>query len=153
MLTIRPQIVGRPSEVDVDVQMEVHELGDIQKALAPITELLASSDHPVRLHCTVPTWCPSVDYCSDLHDLQDIRSRALLLLHNLIKSLHARGVSATYRLTPSSTPLCLITASAPADSRERYQTCIHEALNRTQLNEREKVLLVRHDDGPVLVVT
>ncbi|KAF8581631.1 hypothetical protein K439DRAFT_1353280 [Ramaria rubella] len=64
----------------------------------------------VRLHCTVPTWSTSSDICTDLHDLQELRSRSLVFVHDLCRKLGSAGIQVSYRLAPSHTSMVLLRA-------------------------------------------
>lgn len=70
--------------------------------------MISRNGDSVRLHCTIPTWCPASDICKtfwpkidillshiddDLHDLHDFRTRFLVFIHSLLESLRASGVS------------------------------------------------------------
>ncbi|THH21553.1 hypothetical protein EW146_g13 [Bondarzewia mesenterica] len=131
------------------------QLGNVHDALKPITELLSRSfhDQAIRLYCTVPTWAPSSDICIDLHDLHDLRSRSLLFIHELVESLRASGVSASYTLAPSNSSLCLVCASHSVLNKSRVEECAREAFEKTKPCAREKVHLVQLKDGPALVIT
>lgn len=86
----------------------------IGSLIAEYSRMISRSGHSVRLHCTIPTWCPASDTCKfrfqpvyqtphhnlldgDLHDLHDLRTRFLLFIHNLLESLRSSGVG---RVTP-----------------------------------------------------
>ncbi|KAI0033183.1 hypothetical protein K488DRAFT_48261, partial [Vararia minispora EC-137] len=107
----------------------------------------------VQLYCTVPTWTPSSDICIDLHDLHDLRSRSLVFIHDLVKSLRASGVPASYTLSPSDSPLCLVCASHASLDKRKVQMSAYEAYEKVKPSAREKVLLVDLQDGPALVIT
>ncbi|KAI0068195.1 hypothetical protein BV25DRAFT_1987014 [Artomyces pyxidatus] len=153
MLSLLPQ-ASSSAEGSADV-LQTNEVGDARDALKPITELLVSSAHgeSLRLYCTVPTWSPMSDICIDLHDLNDLRSRSLHFIHDLVSSLRASGVPATYTLAPSNSPLCLICASHSEVDKCSLQVCAHEAFDQMKPIAREKVVVVQLKDGPALVLT
>ncbi|KAI0047830.1 hypothetical protein FA95DRAFT_1605778 [Auriscalpium vulgare] len=152
MLTVQPTTSHSPKP---DFSVEMNELGDVHEALKPITELLAGSagDDTLRLYCTVPTWSPTSDICIDLHDLNALRTRSLLFIHDLVSALRASGIPASYTLTPSNSPLCFICASHSSLDKAKVQRSAHEAYIKTKSGVREKVLLVQLKHGPALVLT
>ncbi|KAI0001617.1 hypothetical protein BJV77DRAFT_1057486 [Russula vinacea] len=149
----------------------VNELGNIQDALKPITEyvdngltnaclhfsdgrlLTSTHEDSVRLYCTVPTWSPSSDIYLDLHDLNTLRSRSLHFIHDLVNSLRESGVSASYKLMPSNSPLCMICACHSRLDTNAIQLSAQDAYTKMKMGVRERVLLVELEDGPALVVT
>ncbi|KAH9982898.1 hypothetical protein BGW80DRAFT_1162179, partial [Lactifluus volemus] len=130
------------------------QLGDVHDALKPITELLTSTHtDSVRLYCTVPTFSPSSDICTDLHDLHDLRSRSLHFIHDLVNSLRESGVRASYTLAPSNSPVCLICACGSRLDKNAIQISAKDAYSKMKAGIRERVLLVELEDGPALLVT
>ncbi|KAI0275068.1 hypothetical protein BC834DRAFT_946872 [Gloeopeniophorella convolvens] len=153
MLSLHSQSVPGVADPCEDT-LSVNELGDVHDALKPITELLASShEDSVRLFCTVPTWSPSSDICIDLHDLNDLRSRSLHFIHDLVESLRESGVRASYTLAPSNSPLCLICACHARLNKSAVQLMAHDAYTKLKTGVRDRVLLVELEDGPALVLT
>ncbi|EIM83409.1 uncharacterized protein STEHIDRAFT_123842 [Stereum hirsutum FP-91666 SS1] len=162
MISLLPHPVAAHVELEDGHQdiPQMNELGGLHDALKPITELLCRSVNdqsvsvrPVRLFCTVPTWSPCSETCIDLHDLQDLRSRSLLFIHDLVNSLRASGVPASYTLSPSHSPICLVCASPTELDKNRVRASAYEALEKTKPSARERVLLVNLKDGPALVIT
>ncbi|KAI5124696.1 hypothetical protein M0805_004303 [Coniferiporia weirii] len=130
----------------------VEEVTRVEDSLLPFTQMTTSADRPfLRLHCTVPTWSSSPMHCLDLHDLQDLRSRSTVFLHDLLKLLRSIGVQVTYRLTPSN--LDLATISISAEGYKRRAQIQHDLLETAQLSEKGKTLLAMTEDGPVIVMT
>ncbi|KAH9081653.1 hypothetical protein EDB83DRAFT_2334065 [Lactarius deliciosus] len=153
MLSLHPQSLNSIPDARQDAPC-VNELGDVHDALKPITELLTSThEESVRLYCTVPTWSPSSDMCIDLHDLNDLRSRSLVFIHDLVNSLRASGVRASYTLAPSSSPMCLICACHSRLNKNAIQLSAQDAYTKLKTGTRERVLLVELEEGPALVVT
>ncbi|KAF8481944.1 hypothetical protein DFH94DRAFT_691578 [Russula ochroleuca] len=142
------------SMTSADAREAAISMGNIQDALKPITELLTSThEDSVRLFCTVPTWSPSSDICLDLHDLNTLRSRSLHFIHDLVNSLRESGVTASYKLMPSNSPLCLICACHSRLDTNAIQLSAQDAYTKMKTGVRERVLLVELEDGPALVVT
>ncbi|KAI9444805.1 hypothetical protein H4582DRAFT_1911425 [Lactarius indigo] len=153
MLSLHPQPLNSIPDARQDAPC-VNELGDVRDALKPITELLTSThEESVRLYCTVPTWSPSSDMCIDLHDLNDLRSRSLVFIHDLVNSLRESGVRASYTLAPSSSPMCLICACHSRLNKNAIQLSAQDAYTKLKTGTRERVLLVELEEGPALVVT
>ncbi|KZT30579.1 hypothetical protein NEOLEDRAFT_1126169 [Neolentinus lepideus HHB14362 ss-1] len=107
----------------------------------------------VKLHCTVPTWCSSSDTCLDLHDLHDLRSRALIFIHDLTASLRTSGISASYRLAPCNSSLCVVCPLSSKRDVNKVKMAAFRAVQHAKHLEREKVLLVDLEDGPALIIT
>lgn len=154
MISLLPQAPHLAKDGHQDT-LQMNELGNVRDALKPTTELLSRSVHAqsVRLYCTVPTWAPSSDLCIDLHDLHDLRSRSLLFIHDLVESLRASGVPASYTLAPSNSPVCLVCASHSELDKDKVRASAHEALEKTKPCARERVHFVQLKDGPALVIT
>ncbi|OBZ79005.1 hypothetical protein A0H81_01121 [Grifola frondosa] len=148
-LHVSPQDRRRRQSTDV----LLNELGNLDEALEPFAELIRQSAPSVRLYCTVPTGCPSSDICADLHDLHDLRSRSLVFVHNLVESLRASGVPASYHLQPSNSPLCLVCALPPGLDPTKIKAAAIAALQDTKLNLKEKALLADLEGGLALVIT
>ncbi|VDB84481.1 unnamed protein product [Peniophora sp. CBMAI 1063] len=135
----------------------LNEMGDVDHAVQPITELLSraspDSSEQVRLYCTVPTWSSTSNFCLDMHDLNDLRTRSLAFIHNLVKALRAVGIPASYTLAPSDSPLCLVCASHAHMDKRQVQRSAFEAFEKYKPTARSQVLLVDLHDGPALVIT
>ena len=135
-------------------KIQLNELGTTCDSVEPFTQLILRSGKPaVRLHCTVPTWSPSSDICLDLHDLHELRSRSLLFIHDVLHSLRSSGVSASYCLAPSDSPLCLVCALTPGLGASQITSSAHDLIKDAQLREKEHVLLADLESGPCLVIT
>jgi len=134
--------------------VELNELGDLQDALEPFAKLIRRSGRSVRLHCTVPTACSSSSTtCYDLHDLHDLRSRSLLFVHNLVESLRASGIPASYRLQPTNSPLCLICALPVGLDATKVKAAAVAAVQNAHFDSKEKALLADLKDGLALIIT
>ncbi|KAJ3484058.1 hypothetical protein NLI96_g5893 [Meripilus lineatus] len=135
--------------------VELNELGNLKDALEPFAKLISRSGSRVRLHCTVPTFCPSSDHhlYRDLHDLQALRTRSLLFVHDLVEELRACGVAASYRLQPSCTPLCLVCALPPELDANKVKAAAVAAVENANLQLKEKALLADLQDALALVIT
>ncbi|EPT04344.1 hypothetical protein FOMPIDRAFT_1021989 [Fomitopsis schrenkii] len=132
--------------------VELNELGDLQDAAEPFAQLIRKSGHSVRLYCTIPTACPSSAYY-DLHDLHDLRTRSLLFVHNLVETLRASGIPASYRLQPSNCSFCLICALPNNLDPSRMKAAAVAAVENAHLECREKALLADLKDGLALIIT
>ncbi|CCL98962.1 uncharacterized protein FIBRA_00970 [Fibroporia radiculosa] len=145
-----PLHVEAPQPKDV----ELNELGDLQDALEPFAQLICRSGRSIRLHCTVPTACSSsYPTCHDLYDLHDLRSRSLLFVHNLVETLKASGVPASYRLQPSNSPICLICALPLGLDATKVKAAAVAAVQNAHFESKEKALLADLQDGLALVIT
>ncbi|OCH96151.1 hypothetical protein OBBRIDRAFT_366678 [Obba rivulosa] len=130
-------------------EVELNELGNLQDALEP---LIRQSAQAVRLHCTIPTLSsPSDSY--DLHDLHDLRSRSLLFVHNLVETLRASGITASYRLQVANCPLCLVCVLPPDLDANRVRAAAVAAIRGHKLKTKERALLADLEDGLALVIT
>ncbi|KAF9056158.1 hypothetical protein BJ165DRAFT_1522101 [Panaeolus papilionaceus] len=139
-------------------RLKFDELGDSANAVQRFTKLaIRSGKTAIRLQCTVPTWgaSDSTTYF-DLHDLHDLRSRLLVFIHDLLHSLRASGISASYslRLVPANSPLCTICVLPSAGS---LQVINSDALSKVlaqddALFKRKQVVLVDLED-PWLILT
>ncbi|TDL28433.1 hypothetical protein BD410DRAFT_780935 [Rickenella mellea] len=131
------------------------ELSRAKDALEPFKQMIVSAGQPfVRLHCTIPTWCSSSGHCVDLHDLHDLRSRSLLLLHDLLNALRSAGIQANYQLVPSDTDLVVIRVISPAFEAPVVpsQNTV-DILSKAHACGRDKALLAVTDEGPMVVIT
>ncbi|CDO71577.1 hypothetical protein BN946_scf184911.g47 [Trametes cinnabarina] len=134
--------------------VEFNELGNLDDAVEPFAKLIRKSGRSVRLHCTIPTGCPpsSAAY-ADLHDLHDLRSRSLVFVHNLVESLRASGIAASYRLQPASCPMCLICALPSGLDVTKFRAAAFAAVQNAKLDLKEKALLADLEDGYALIIT
>ncbi|KAI0365261.1 hypothetical protein BV20DRAFT_1028434 [Pilatotrama ljubarskyi] len=133
--------------------VEFSELGNLDEAVEPFAQLIRKSARAVRLHCTIPTGCPSSATCVDLHDLHDLRSRSLLFVHNLVESLRASGISASYRLQPANCPMCLICALPSGLDASKVRAAAFAAVQNAKLDLKGKALLADLEDGYALIIT
>ncbi|KAH9937705.1 uncharacterized protein B0H18DRAFT_971884 [Fomitopsis serialis] len=163
MMSVMPQPAHQPALSSPDhlplhvdnhepQDVELNELGDLQDALEPFAQLIRKSGHSVRLHCTIPTACPSSS-CYDLYDLHDLRTRSLLFVHNLVETLRASGIPASYRLQPSNCHLCLICALPTGLDAGRMKAAAVAAVEKAHFECREKALLADLQDGLALIIT
>ncbi|TFK77100.1 hypothetical protein BDN72DRAFT_807521 [Pluteus cervinus] len=134
--------------------VHLNELGSLGEAVEPFTHaILRSGMSAIRLTCTVPTWCPTSDIGIDLHDLHELRSRLLMFIHALLQSLRTSGISASYSLVPSSSPICLVCALPPGADTASVKSSVVDVLQHSHLEEkRESVLLADLEHGPCLVI-
>ncbi|KAF9459905.1 hypothetical protein BDZ94DRAFT_1198749 [Collybia nuda] len=155
MLSVLSKSAIRPSPNSTQPpKIQLNELGSLCDSVEPFTQLiLRSGKSDVRLHCTVPTWSPSSDICVDLHDLHELRSRFLLYIHDLIRSLRSSGVAASYCLAPANSPLCVVCAVPPGLGTSRVTSLAVNLLKNAQLKKTESVLWVDLEQGPCLVIT
>jgi len=123
------------------------QLGNMNDAVSSFTNMtILSGKAAVRLYCTIPTWSSATDTCVDLHDLHELKSRALVLIHELTQSLRASGVTASYSLAPSNLSLCVVSQQpANLDVLEKARQCSTEL-------ERGKLALITIDENPCLVL-
>jgi len=136
-----------------DQSVELHRLDNLSDAVEPFEQMIVRRGlHSVRLHCTIPMWCPTSDACGDLHDLHDLRARFLLFIHNLIASLRSSGISASYSLSPSDSPMCLLCAVQPDLSASRAKADAIQTFRSTDETKRDTVLLGELQYGPALII-
>jgi len=134
--------------------VELNEIGNLQDAIGPFVKLLSRSGPSIRLHCTVPTMCPaSPDSCIDLYDLQALRTRSLVFVHDLVEALRASGIAASYRLQPSNCPLCVVCALPPNIDANKVKAAAAAAVENAHLELKERALLADLTDGLALVIT
>jgi hypothetical protein len=120
-----------------------NELECLEDAVQTFTQVLVESgSSAVRLHCSIPTWSPGSNLCLDLHDLNHLRTKSLVLIHDLVKSLRSSGVFATYALAPAHSPVCLVCASSsPGFDPSRINMHAAAMLQNAKLDIGEHVLL------------
>lgn len=133
--------------------VELNELGSLQDALEPFAKLISHSSRSVRLYCMIPTDCSSSDLYVDLHDLNALRTRSLMFIHNLVEALRTAGVAASYRLQPSNCPLCVICALPSEVDPTEVKTAAIAAVEKALPRLKERALLVDLKDGHALVIT
>lgn len=135
--------------------VELNELCDLQDAVEPFAKMIqqsARSSRAVRLHCSVPTLAnPSTSF--DLHDLHDLQTRSLLFVHNLVETLKASGIPASYRLQLTSCPLSLVCALPPDLDASKMKAAALAAVQESHLRLKGKALLADLKDGLALVIT
>ncbi|RPD62926.1 hypothetical protein L227DRAFT_651217 [Lentinus tigrinus ALCF2SS1-6] len=156
MMSVMPPAVHIPMHLDaepVHKDVEFNELGNLDEAVEPFAQLIKKTTHSVRLHCTIPTGCPSSSTCVDLHDLHDLRTRSLLFVHNLVESLRAAGVPASYKLQPANCPMCLVCALPSGLDASKVRAAAFAAVQNAKIDFKEKVLLADLEDGYALVIT
>lgn len=152
-------MIPQPAHLPLHVEdhqpndVELNELGDLQEALEPFAKLIRRSGRSVRLHCTIPTVCSSAASSYDLHDLHDLRTRSLLFVHNLVESLRASGIPASYRLQPSNCALCLICALPLGLDATKIKAAAEAAVQNAHFDFKERALLADLKDGLALVIT
>ncbi|KAF8516152.1 hypothetical protein BU17DRAFT_92983 [Hysterangium stoloniferum] len=149
LISRSPVVPQRAPLVDL---VDIHEFADLQSAATSFVELVASRPRrAIRLHCTVPTWSSSSEFCTDLHDLNELRSRSLVFVHDLCEKLGSAGIQASYRLVPSDTPLVLLRA-LPEDSPCSCDES--DALNLAKHGSgRKKAILTAIDGIPSIILT
>ncbi|TEB35045.1 hypothetical protein FA13DRAFT_1788644 [Coprinellus micaceus] len=143
----------------------------LRDAVEPFTKaILRSRPSGTKLLCTIPTWGSADDAYCDFNDIQEKKSKLLVLIHELVKSLRSAGVRyscalprayrfmtndddhrsvATYSLTPSSSSHSVVCALPP-----------NTYLNQVVISEVEKARstssanfsVVEGPAGPCLVV-
>ncbi|KAH9486935.1 hypothetical protein JR316_0001001 [Psilocybe cubensis] len=147
MLSLYPQT--SPLSLPQQERPQISELGSLREAISSFTKLTADSGTSfVRLYCTVPTFSYSTDTCLDLHDLNELRSRFLPFVHDLLQSLRSSGISATYSLAPSNSSLCLV-SQKPINTPALLDK-LDESSRRLK---REQVALVDLDGVSCLIIT
>ncbi|KAJ6604649.1 hypothetical protein DFH09DRAFT_1300836 [Mycena vulgaris] len=124
------------------------ELGAPSDAVEPFKQLvLRSHVSELRLYCTVPTWNSSSDNCLDLQELHQLRTKFLILIHDIVQALRSSGVAASYVLVPSNSSRCIMCAGGCSDLASAV-----DILQKTPLDNRNNVLLA--DLGcPCLIIT
>ncbi|KAF7339473.1 Poxc laccase transcription factor [Mycena sanguinolenta] len=118
----------------------------------PTCILLTSSSWDLQAtrwnRSSIPTWSPSSDICLDLHDLHSLRTKFLLLIHDLVRALRSSGVAASYVLVPSSSSRCILCAGACGDLASAI-----DKLQKTSLPDDTRPNVLLADLGcPCLVV-
>ncbi|KAJ7103534.1 hypothetical protein B0H15DRAFT_812619 [Mycena belliarum] len=136
-----------PSPHD-DAAVTFTELGPPSDAVEPFKQLVMSSHaSELRLYCTVPTWNSSSDNCLDLQELHQLRTKFLVLIHDIVQALRSSGVAASYVLVPSNSSRCIMCAGGYSDLASAVAI-----LQKTPQDHRNNVLLA--DLGcPCLVIT
>ncbi|OAX42968.1 hypothetical protein K503DRAFT_847479 [Rhizopogon vinicolor AM-OR11-026] len=152
MVSVIPRSFSMPSSSDKQ-ELQLNEFGSLADAMEPFARLVSQTGCSVRLHCSVPMWSSPSDTCLDLHDLHDLRSRILLFIHDLLESLKAAGIPASYRLAPSNSSLCFICALPTEFSAPKVRSAAVEILQNAKINSREKVLLADLECGPALIIS
>ncbi|KZT02706.1 uncharacterized protein LAESUDRAFT_729947 [Laetiporus sulphureus 93-53] len=160
MMSVMPQPAHQPAQLPLHVDdhqpldVQLNELGDLEDALEPFAQLIRRSGRSVRLHCTIPTICSSsYPTCYDLHDLHDLRSRSLLFVHNLVELLRSSGITASYRLQPSNSPICLVCALPLGLDANKMKAAAAAAIQNAHFESKEKALLADLQDGLALIIT
>ncbi|KAJ3828283.1 hypothetical protein EV361DRAFT_889300 [Lentinula raphanica] len=144
-----PQSSGHESKT----MQPYNELDCLEDAIQTFTQVLAQSGRSaVQLHCSVPTWNTESNSCLDLHDLNHLRSKSLVVIHDLVKSLRSSGIFATYSLVPAHSPLCLVCASSPGFDATRINTRAASLLQNAKLDIGEHVLLANLERCPSLII-
>ncbi|KAJ7706183.1 hypothetical protein B0H17DRAFT_1192703 [Mycena rosella] len=134
--------------IQQDCAITFTELGPPSDAVEPFKQLiLRSHASELRLYCTVPTWNSSSDNCLDLQELHQLRTKFLILIHDIVQALRSSGVAASYVLVPSSSSHCIMCAGGCSDLASAVGI-----LQKTRLDNRHGVLLA--DLGvPCLIIT
>ncbi|KAI0094890.1 hypothetical protein BDY19DRAFT_915140 [Irpex rosettiformis] len=160
MLAVQPQPVTGLIRIPLHAQehrapkeVQLAELGTLQDALEPFAKLISRSGQSVRLHCTIPTTILSCDTFVDAQDLQDLRTRSLVFVHDLVETLRAQGIPTSYRLQPSSCPLCVLCALPSDLDANKVKASALAAVENAHLSLRKKALLANLEDGLALVIT
>ncbi|EJF66708.1 hypothetical protein DICSQDRAFT_130961 [Dichomitus squalens LYAD-421 SS1] len=156
MMSVMPPSVHLQVHLDANrptKDVEFNELGNLNEAVEPFAQLIKKSGHSVRLHCTIPTGFHSSPTCADLHDLHDLRTRSLMFVHNLVESLRASGIPASYRLQPANCSMCLICALPSGLDASKVRAAAFAAVQNAKLDLKEKALLADLSDGYALVLT
>ncbi|TFK30443.1 hypothetical protein FA15DRAFT_662396 [Coprinopsis marcescibilis] len=126
-------------------------LSSFQDAIEPFTkQVLKRHETSTRLLCTIPTWGSSPDNCWDLHDLQNLRSKFLVFVHELLKSLQEAGMEASYSLAPSSSCQGIICALPSNISLNRV---VIDEVEKIRQTKSESVLLLETQAGPCLIIS
>ncbi|KIY52726.1 hypothetical protein FISHEDRAFT_55710 [Fistulina hepatica ATCC 64428] len=134
--------------------LSFNEMPSLSDAVKSFQQLLTRSDAPVHLQCIIPTWCPMSGNCLDMHDLHQLRARALLFTHDLLQSLRASGVHATYSLVPSSsTSVSVISARRPTARTAAFNVASISELPTSLIKTKKNVLMLDLDDVPSIVIT
>ncbi|KAF8350064.1 hypothetical protein F5887DRAFT_412460 [Amanita rubescens] len=152
MISVLPQSSVLPSN-DHGSMLHFNELGTLDNAVDTFTKVLSRSGKTaIRLHCTVPTWSPSYDTNLDLHDVNELRSRVLLFVHDLLQSLRSVDIIASYSLIPSNSPVGFVWA-LPPNLRAPLLQFNAEELKSSPINKRNNVFLVNSKSAPCLIIT
>ncbi|KAJ3790998.1 hypothetical protein GGU10DRAFT_339298 [Lentinula aff. detonsa] len=154
---IAPQILSSSLPKSLGLESKpvqpYNELDCLEDAIQTFTQVLSQSGRSaVRLHCSIPTWDTESNLCVDLHDLNHLRSKSLVLIHDLVKSLRSSGIFATYSLAPAHSPLCLVCASSPGFDATRINTRAVSMVQNAKLDIGEHVLLANLERCPSLII-
>ncbi|PFH54474.1 hypothetical protein AMATHDRAFT_52075 [Amanita thiersii Skay4041] len=134
--------------------LQLNELGTLGSAVEAFTKMLSRSGQTaVRLHCTLPTWSPSYDTYLDLHDINELRSRVLLFIHDLLQSLRSADIVASYSLAPSNLPVCLVWALPPDPTTVQVKIDGDDLLKGVQIRKRDNVLVADLKGASCLIIT
>ncbi|KAI1797894.1 hypothetical protein LXA43DRAFT_272672 [Ganoderma leucocontextum] len=156
MMSVMAPAVHIPVHLDTarsTNNVEFNDLGSLDDAVEPFAQLIKKTGHSVRLHCTIPTGCHSSSTCADLHDLHALRTRSLMFVHNLVESLRASGIPASYRLQPANCPMCLVCALPSGLDASKVRSAALAAVQHAKLDLKEKAFLADLQDGYALVIT
>ncbi|KAK2461916.1 hypothetical protein APHAL10511_006379 [Amanita phalloides] len=150
-------VLSPSSTLPLDIhgsKLHFDELETLDNAVDSFTKMLSHSGKTaVRLHCTVPMWSPSYDTNLDLHDVNELRSRVLHFVHDLLQSLRAVDITASYSLIPSSSPVCFVWALPPNLRGPLSQFNIDELPKSAQMGRRDKIFLADSNSAPCLIIT
>ncbi|KAF8745607.1 hypothetical protein AX14_006924 [Amanita brunnescens Koide BX004] len=136
MISVLPQSSVLPFE-NHGSALVFDELGTLDNAVDTFTKVLSRSGKTaVRLYCTVPTWSPSYDTNLDLHDVNELRSRVLFLVHDLLQSIRSVDIIASYSLIPSNSPVGFVWALPPNLRAPLLQFNAEELQKRAQMSRR-----------------
>ncbi|TCD71536.1 hypothetical protein EIP91_008917 [Steccherinum ochraceum] len=160
MLSVMPQAAHLPLHVQEEPSkdVELNELGNLRDAVAPFVKLLSRSgpSTAVRDVLAWAWWMAKAKLRNigiDLYDLQALRSRSLVFVHDLVEALRASGIAASYRLQPSSCPMCVVCALPPNIDASKVKAAATAAVENAHLELKERALLADLEDGLALVIT
>ncbi|KAJ2970747.1 hypothetical protein NUW54_g12663 [Trametes sanguinea] len=148
--------------LDTDRPTQDVEFNEIDSEICTLCETALHDPHRLpallRYMCVCrPVTRPAAAHAAvidaDLHDLHDLRSRSLVFVHNLVETLRASGVAASYRLQPASCPMCLVCALPSGLDATKVKAAAFAAVQNAKLDSKEKALLADLEDGYALIIT
>ncbi|KAJ3541011.1 hypothetical protein NMY22_g4064 [Coprinellus aureogranulatus] len=152
MLSVLPQVSAPLPHVFQSKPLSFsQDVPNLRDAVEPFTKaILRSRPAGTKLLCTIPTWgAGAEDSYWDFNDIQEKKSRLLVLIHELVKSLRNAGIIATYSLTPSSSSRCVVCALPP--NTYLNQVVISE-VEKARATSSASFSVVEGVAGPCLVV-
>ncbi|EFI28613.1 hypothetical protein CC1G_13639 [Coprinopsis cinerea okayama7 len=155
MLEVYSQPISRNDYRQTAYKMTVllnEKPANFHDAVESFTKLVQRSRKTsTRLLCTVPTWDPSAEDCWDLQDFQELRSRFLVFVHEVITSLRNAGLVASYSLAPSGSSRGMIVA-LPSNTAVNQQV-VSDSFSKIGLGPSNGITVMDTKAGPSIVIS